>query len=484
MIDSGKPLEPIPSPKLLNPTEKRRLFNSAVLGYFRWLNEGILNDLETLRGQDKCSGVVGDLLAGVDLERPPEVPAPPEHDRFLVCDADFSQERVVWQARSNPGLVVHGPPGTGKSQTIVNIIADALAHHRTVLMVCQKQAATRVVFEKLSGVGLKDLCIEVHDTAGNRQSVFTEIRKQVDNLRSQFPKAQDIREQLSRQIVEKERLLDEHARAIHQPLPQIEMAYNHVLARRGRLQAKYPSLRNLPILHGVLAKLSSQQVDELCRQVQTNGRLFRQADALNNPWHHRQPHLLPSPTTRQDVATVLAELKRLDAEHLQHIAAHGPVSPMPFGVADFIQVASNLANRLRQLGRSDDVFRLTRCWLKIIGGRDGIKLPDYERRCKTAVALASRVSRTKLDPQWDQVCIGLKAKRLKQLRVAAQRVVDGRGARFALHNKVRYWFASRKISSAIEGIPPISGDSDRRNAAKRLIAHLDAKQAREELAVC
>jgi hypothetical protein len=152
VIDCGALLEAIPSLKSLDPKEGTRFYNAAVIGYFRWQNEAILADLETLRTHNDCPGVAGDILRGAELARPAEVPVPTENDRYLVYDADFSQERVVWQARAQPGSVVHGPPGTGKSQTIVNIIADALAHGRTVLMVCQKQAATRVVLERLRAV--------------------------------------------------------------------------------------------------------------------------------------------------------------------------------------------------------------------------------------------------------------------------------------------------------------------------------------------
>src|SRR5262249_9074091 len=106
-LDCGALLEPVPSAKALDPKDSPRLFNSSVIGYFRWQNEAILADLETLRGRDNCPGVAGAVLSGADLPRPAEVPAPPEEDRFLVYDADFSQERVVWQARESPGVVVH-----------------------------------------------------------------------------------------------------------------------------------------------------------------------------------------------------------------------------------------------------------------------------------------------------------------------------------------------------------------------------------------
>jgi primosomal replication protein N'' len=182
---------------------------------------------------------------------------------------------------------VHGPPGTGKSQTIVNIIADALAHNRTVLMVCQKQAATRVVLERLRAVGLDSLCQEVHDAAANRQEVFTKIRRQLDMLRDRPSKAEETRTHLSHQIVEKERFLDEHARALYQQHPRIGLSYREILAREGRLQVKYPTLRELPSLQNVLGTWTEKEVRQLCPQVQTLGQLFRLANAPNNPWRDR-----------------------------------------------------------------------------------------------------------------------------------------------------------------------------------------------------
>ena len=47
------------------------------------------------------------------------------------------------------GLVIHGPPGTGKSQTIANIIGDHLARGQRVLFVCDKRTALDVVQNRL-----------------------------------------------------------------------------------------------------------------------------------------------------------------------------------------------------------------------------------------------------------------------------------------------------------------------------------------------
>ncbi|MEQ1883240.1 MAG: AAA domain-containing protein, partial [Burkholderiales bacterium] len=160
-------------------------------------------DINAIMDLSDCQSPVSGYISGKALDRKEaRFQPPPEDDRFLVFDADFSQESTVWKARSKPGLVVHGPPGTGKSQTIVNIIADALAHELTVLMVCQKQAATRVVLERLRKVDLADLCMEVHDPEQERKAVFQAIVDQVAALPKFQPitKTQEQRQRLAGQI--------------------------------------------------------------------------------------------------------------------------------------------------------------------------------------------------------------------------------------------------------------------------------------------
>jgi predicted ATP-dependent serine protease len=73
------------------------------------------------------------------------------------------------KARAAPGLLVEGPPGTGKSQTIVNVIADSIGRKQSVLVVCQKQAALQVVQKRLEAEGLGDRLFAVTDVNKDRQ---------------------------------------------------------------------------------------------------------------------------------------------------------------------------------------------------------------------------------------------------------------------------------------------------------------------------
>src|SRR5205814_369844 len=76
---------------------------------------------------------------------------------------DDSQLRVVQLSDQGCCLQVEGPPGTGKSQTIANIISNALYHGRNVLLVCDKKATIVQVEERLSNCGLKPALLNLHD---------------------------------------------------------------------------------------------------------------------------------------------------------------------------------------------------------------------------------------------------------------------------------------------------------------------------------
>src|ERR1035437_3038434 len=84
-------------------------------------------------------------------------------DLGLVLPCDDHQLRVVQLSNIPCSLQVEGPPGTGKSQTIANIISNAIYQGRNVLLVCDKKAAIIQVEERLSNVGLKQAMLNLHD---------------------------------------------------------------------------------------------------------------------------------------------------------------------------------------------------------------------------------------------------------------------------------------------------------------------------------
>ena len=93
----------------------------------------------------------------------------------LPIATDHSQLEAVLNANANKSFVLHGPPGTGKSQTITNIIADALANNKKVLFVAAKKAALDVVHTRLDKIGLGAFCLELHSNKSKKSDVLVQL---------------------------------------------------------------------------------------------------------------------------------------------------------------------------------------------------------------------------------------------------------------------------------------------------------------------
>ena len=96
-------------------------------------------------------------------------------DLLTPLTADSSQLVAVLAAEQGHDFVIIGPPGTGKSQTISNIIAHCLAKGRTVLFVAEKSVALDVVYRRLKQYGLGEACLELHSNKASRARVLQQL---------------------------------------------------------------------------------------------------------------------------------------------------------------------------------------------------------------------------------------------------------------------------------------------------------------------
>ena len=153
-----------------------------------------------------------------DEFRPEEVDKVPSRDFYHVMDADSSQIAVIEEVKKGRNLVVEGPPGTGKSQTIANIVAELLATGKKVLFVSEKMAALEVVKDRLDSVGLGDFCLELHSHKSNRQEVLTELER---TLSIELPK-KTWQNQLLDQIDFRKKSLNAYVNALHESISQTQ----------------------------------------------------------------------------------------------------------------------------------------------------------------------------------------------------------------------------------------------------------------------
>ena len=120
----------------------------------------------------------------------------PEDD-FSVLDADSSQRSAIDAVLAGRSLVIHGPPGTGKSQTIANMIAALVARGRKVLFVAEKRAAIDAVLSRLKGVGLADIVLDIHEGTRDRLRIARDLGDALDGaLQAAQPEVGDLHRRL------------------------------------------------------------------------------------------------------------------------------------------------------------------------------------------------------------------------------------------------------------------------------------------------
>jgi very-short-patch-repair endonuclease len=133
-----------------------------------------------LRGSDRTKDTGdGALLPGDPADYAIDDPQIEALAPFLIQDADASQHSALIDAMKGHNLVIHGPPGTGKSQTIANIIANGLAANKTILFVAEKQAALEVVKRRLAKAGIGEFCLELHSDKASPKAVLESIEERL-----------------------------------------------------------------------------------------------------------------------------------------------------------------------------------------------------------------------------------------------------------------------------------------------------------------
>lgn len=169
-----------------------RVRRFGVAGHFAFARLVMFHDLEEARWPDGIgiigNPVVAELFAGqgaagdaffaedYEVDQPSIAAKVP----LLITDADSSQFSAIVDVMEGKNLAIKGPPGTGKSQTITNIIAAALASAKTVLFVAEKMAALNVVKDRLERAGLGLFCLELHSTKSRKNDLLQSLEKRLD----------------------------------------------------------------------------------------------------------------------------------------------------------------------------------------------------------------------------------------------------------------------------------------------------------------
>ncbi|MGQ0613504.1 MAG: DUF4011 domain-containing protein [Planctomycetaceae bacterium] len=259
------------------------------LGLFSFAKLAMVRDLDPANWPEgaplHAHPVVRRLMGEAMEEGPaPDLPDPsqlddavPPQECFSVVDADSSQQAVILAAKAGLDLVVEGPPGTGKSQTITNIIAECLAAGRTVLFVAEKAAALEVVKRRLEKAGLGDFVLEMHSRRASKRAVLEELQRSLARAEARGravgadPAA----------VEETRRRLNAYAHDLHAPLGALGLSPFEAMARAVALDGVPEAAFALPGHFEWSREMLEAATDEL-RTFER--RLERVGNPAEHPW--------------------------------------------------------------------------------------------------------------------------------------------------------------------------------------------------------
>lgn len=328
----------------------RRMVTISVLSFARQV---MFEDLAATRWRSRggraSSPLVRTLLTGTEStpESPPK--AAGEREPLLITDADATQLAAIEEALAGRNLVVRGPPGTGKSQTITNLIAAALARGKKVLFVAEKMAALDVVKKRLDDAGLAPFCLALHSTKAKKREVIEAIARARDARRNVEPAPGiDDREHELKQLRAE---LDAYQQAMSSPIGSLGLSIRDVVWReqalRGELDHVAPSVLQLAI-PGAL-RITRAALEESKRRLNGLEAALTALDAP--PIQHRWRFLGGWDPLKHRTETVRAAVARWhDALGAVVAAFEG----LPWGAEQLAPDAiAELASQLADLGHVD-----------------------------------------------------------------------------------------------------------------------------------
>jgi len=233
-----------------------------------------------------------------------------------VVDADASQTVAIEQVRQGRNIVLHGPPGTGKSQSITNIIATAVLDGKKVLFVAEKLAALEVVQRRLQREGLGDLCLELHSNKASKRAVIEEIGR---TWRLGKPKNGDLSHVLS-ELESRRAALNTHCSNLHQPHPKTGLTPYSVIGDWIRLP-EVPDIVATIDLEGAETWPPAERAERENLIAEIGDRILELGPPSAHPWRGiGRETLLPSelPKWTQQIQTVVTCLNacRLSARQI------------------------------------------------------------------------------------------------------------------------------------------------------------------------
>ncbi|MEQ5320212.1 AAA domain-containing protein [Providencia rettgeri] len=280
-------LAPLPSITTSIAENSAQICCSAVLFHTSFIGQAMSSDLQQIAGLPISQTALATMLKVSPLNSTSETQPDNLLNQYALSLADPSQEQVVQAVQANTGLLIEGPPGTGKSQTIVSLIADAIGRQQTVLVVCQKPAALEVVYKRLIANGLGDRALYISQSQKGREIILT-VREQIEQLwgqeKSQLVELdwQGERIHLVNRVQLFEQKIDRYFHSLNNIDEKFQVSYKQVLSQLIELE-KLPHFDiDEQHIKPSLAQFDSHTIEQLTDDLKSHAYTWWQLDYENN----------------------------------------------------------------------------------------------------------------------------------------------------------------------------------------------------------
>ncbi len=242
-------------------------------------------------------------------------------EELLVLDADRDQQLAVDAARAGDSLVVDAPPGTGQTQTAVNVIANLVDEGRSVLVVAERRASLLELSRACEHLGLGSMLLQLSAGVTPGQLKQQLVRAIVRNEKAEPPRLEGIH----RSLVERRHQLIEHVESLHNVRERWGCSPYEAMQSLAELTSIQPApATTVRLKRSVLDSIRERrELAERLRRAAELGSFSR--EATSSPWHgSRMLTRRETEDAQELVRTLVADLPAL-RERMATVAAHSEI---------------------------------------------------------------------------------------------------------------------------------------------------------------